>query len=442
MPECPNAILTSVNRPDAPTRKPVFLGWSVVAVAALASFTEVSFFNPVLGVFMPALTEDFGWGRTEVSGAMTTGSLLGAVLAPWFGPLIDKHGGKRFVAGGAAVMFLCLVGLAMLQNVWQFYIFYSIGRGMASGIVGLAATVTVSKWFVRRRGLAVGVTTLGTRAGFAIMPIGVQLIIGGWGWREAWLALAVIVLVLGILPAIRFMHPKPEALGLLPDGDSTAIPSQGARSFAAETSWTRDAAVRTRAFWLVTAAISLQAWAGGAINMHQIPHLVDRGLSPESAALIISLLALFAAGGSLLEGVLDEQVGARWTLVIGLMGSALGMVVLMSVHGTGMAILYAAAYGLAFGLMVTSSQVVFADYFGREALGAIRGSAAPIQMGLNAIGPVVAGAAYDLTGNYLAAFIPFTLAYLLAAGSLVIARKPSEPDRPALEPVGAVAGGG
>jgi hypothetical protein len=90
--------------------------------------------------------------------------------------------------------------------------------------------------------------------------------------------------------------------------------------------------------------------------------------------------------------------------------------------------------------MVTSSQVVFADYFGREAIGAIRGSAAPFQMGLNAIGPVVAGAAYDLTGNYLAAFIPFTLAYLLAAGSLVIARKPEVPERPAIEPLGAVAG--
>ncbi|HXH23095.1 MAG TPA: MFS transporter [Dehalococcoidia bacterium] len=431
-----------MRRSDAATRKPVFLGWGVVAVAALASFTEVSFFNPVLGVFMPALTEDFGWGRTEVSGAMTTGSLLGALLSPWFGPLIDRYGGRRFVAGGAFVMFLCLVALAMLQNVWQFYIFYSIGRGMASGIVGLAATVTVSKWFVRRRGLAVGLTTLGTRAGFAIMPIGVQLIIGGWGWREAWLALAAIVLVLGILPAVRFLHPRPEALGLLPDGDSAAAPRGGdGKRFASEVSWTRDAAVRTKAFWLVTAAISLQAWAGGAINMHQIPHLVDQGLSPESAALIISLLALFAAAGSLLEGVLDERIGARWTLVIGLVGSAGGMVVLMNVHGTDMALAYAAAYGVAFGLMVTSSQVVFADYFGREAIGAIRGAAAPIQMGLNAIGPVVAGAAYDLTGNYLAAFIPFTAAYLLAAASLVAARKPVVPERLAIETAGAVAAG-
>lgn len=432
--------------PRGHPRRPLFLGWTVVGVAALATFTEVTFFNPVLGVFMPALTKDFGWGRTEISGVMTTGSLMGAFMSPVFGPWIDRYGGRMFVAGGALVMGVCLLLLSLVQNVWEFYVLYSIGRAMASGLVGLAATVTVSKWFVRRRGLAIGVTTLGTRAGFAIMPIGVQVIISGWGWREAFVTLGVAVLVLGIIPALRFLHPRPEALGLHPDGDRAVVPlPPGApalvpRVVASEVSWTRDEAVKTRAFWLVTGAVSLQAWAGGAINLHQIPHLVDRGLSPEAAAGIISLLALFAAAGSLAEGLLDASIGARWTLVIGLVGSAGGMVILINVHGIGMALAYGAGYGLAFGLMVTSSQVVFADYFGREALGAIRGSAAPMQMGLNAIGPLVAGAAYDLTGSYLAAFIPFTCAYLVAAAGLVLARKPALPAGREVE-MGAVAGG-
>jgi MFS family permease len=177
----------------------------------------------------------------------------------------------------------------------------------------------------------------------------------------------------------------------------------------------------------VTLAVSLQNWAGGAVNLHQIPHLVDQGLEPEAAALIISLVAVFAAGGALLEGVLDQKIGARRTMALGLLGSAAGMIVLMNTASVAMGLAFAVSYGIAFGLMVTSSQIVFADYFGRHSLGAIRGTAAPFQMVFNAIGPIVGGLAFDLTGNYLAAFIPFTIAYVVAAGALMVARRPTLP---------------
>jgi MFS family permease len=169
--------------------------------------------------------------------------------------------------------------------------------------------------------------------------------------------------------------------------------------------------------------------AGGAINLHQIPHLVDRGLSPETAALVITLFAIFGGIGVLGEGLLDETLGARWTMVIGLLGSAFGMVFLMAVHDVAMAIAFSVVYGLAFGLMVASNQVVFADYFGRESLGAIRGAAIPAQLGLNALGPIIAGGAYDLTGSYMAAFVPFTVLYIVAALGLVVARKPVPPGK-------------
>jgi MFS transporter, OFA family, oxalate/formate antiporter len=307
---------------------------------------------------------------------------------------------------------------------------------MTGGLIGLAASVTVSKWFVRRRGFAVGVTSLGTRIGFAVMPIGVQLIIGGWGWRTAVFVLAGIVATLGILPTLRWLHARPEAMGMHPDGDpdEDLLPAGATFLRPREENWTRKEAMRTRAFWLVTLALSLQNWAGGAINLHQIPHLVDRGLPAEAAALIISLGAVFAAAGALLEGVLDAKIGPRSTMAVGLVGSAGGMVVLMNVSSVPMGMVFAVSYGVAFGLMVTSSQIVFADYFGRHALGSIRGAAAPFQMGLNAIGPIVGGLAYDLTGSYLAAFIPFTFAYLIAAGALMIARRPAFPGATTVAP--------
>ncbi len=368
-----------------------------------------------------------GAARREISLGVTLGSLVGAAFAPLFGPLIDRYGGRRFLVGGAAFMAVCLILLSQMQSEGQLFVVYALGRGTASGLIGLAAGVTVSKWFVRRRGLAIGVMSLGTRMGFALMPIGAQLIVSDW--RMAALALAATVAVFGILPSLRWLHARPEALGLLPDGETAATRnSPNRRPYRDEYSWSRQDALRTRAFWLVTFAVSLMSLTGGAVNLHQIPHLVDRGLSPETAALVITLVAAFGGIGVILEGVFDERIGARWTLVIGLVGSAAGVTILILVHSLTMALLYAAVNGLFFGMLVASNQIVFADYFGRDAIGAIRGYSQPFQLGTNAFGPILAGAAHDLTGNYVAAFIPFTLAYLISALALVIAKKPAPPE--------------
>lgn len=412
-----------------PAAKPrFFLGWTVVAVALSASFTQVAFFNPTLGVFIPEFEREFGWSRTEISLGVTLGSFVGAAMAPFFGPLIDRYGSRRFVVGGTAFMAICLVLFSQIHSEWQFLLLYALGRGTAAGLIGLAAGVTVSKWFVRRRGRAIGVMSLGTRLGFALMPIGTQLIIQSSDWRTAALALAATVAIFGILPSLRWMHSRPEAFGLLPDGEETPVQGVPLRtSRFTEYSWNRADALKTRAFWLVTLSVSLMSLTGGAVNLHQIPHLVDRGLSPETAALVITLVAAFGGVGVILEGVLDERIGARWTMVIGLVGSAAGVTILILVHSLEMALLYAVVNGLFFGLLVASNQVVFADYFGRDAIGAIRGYSQPFQLGTNAFGPILAGAAFDLTGSYVAAFIPFTCCYLVAAGALVIAKKPPPP---------------
>ena len=402
-----------------------FLGWTVVGAALLASFTEVAFFNPVLGVFIPEFEREFGWSRTEISLGVTLGSFVGAAAAPFFGPMVDRYGGRHFVVGGCALMAVALVLLSQMQSEWQFFVIYAMGRGTASGLISLAAGVTVAKWFVRRRGLAISFMSLGTRLGFAIMPLAVQLMIQSSGWRSAALALAGLVAVFGVLPSLRWLHSRPEDMGLLPDGETEPAVFDPARPPPPrEVSWTQRDALRTHAFWLVTLSVSLMSLAGGGVNLHQIPHLVDRGLAAETAALVITLVAIFGGVGVILEGVLDARYGARWTMMTGLVGSAAGLVILLNVHSVPMALAFAVVNGLFFGLLVASQQVVFADYFGRESLGAIRGAATPFQLGTNAFGPLLAGAAFDLTGSYTAAFVPFTFAYVIAAGALFIARRP------------------
>ncbi|HLF79496.1 MAG TPA: MFS transporter [Dehalococcoidia bacterium] len=396
----------------------------VVLAGALITFSETAFYNPVLGVFIPSFEKDFGWSRSGISAAVTCGALLGAAIAPIFGRMIDRSGGRLFVTCGGAVLALDLVGMALMQKEWQFIVLFAIGRGLAAGMITLALSVTVSKWFIRRRGFAVGVLSLGSRLGAAVLPISIQLIIEASSWRVAAFALAGLVATLGILPGVLWLHPHPEALRLEPDGSLTSPKKEQQARRSPEEDWTARDAIRTPAFWLLTMAVSLQSCCTGAINLHQIPHLIDRGLSAQTAALIAGVLALSSIAGALLEGVLDIRLGTRWTMVIGLVGSATGVVVLINVNSTGMGLFYGAWYGLAFGLMLTSSQIVLADYFGRTSLGTIRGISAPFQMGFNAAGPLIAGIVYDATGSYSAAFTLFALSFGAAAISLTIARRP------------------
>jgi MFS family permease len=411
-----------------------FLGWTVVAAAGIICFSQVAIFNPVLGVFIPEYEREFGWSRTEISLGVSFGSLVAAATTPFFGPMIDRYGGRRFAVGGSLFLSLCLLALSQMQAEWQFLSIYAMARGVSAGLLALVTGTTVSKWFVRMRGYAIGVMSLGTRLGFAVLPIGVQLIIQAEDWRMALIALSASVAMFGVLPAILWLHPRPEDFGLLPDGDDPerrTLPSaSGAASIVVqdpEYSWTKRDAVRTKAFYLVTLSVALMSLSGGAVNLHQIPQLEDKGLSAETAALVITIVAIFGGIGVLIEGWLDSRVGARWTMVAGLFGCAFGMLFLMAVNGIVIAIGFAVVYGTMFGLLVASNQVVFADYFGREALGAIRGQSMPAQLVMNAIGPLLAGGAYDLTGSYLAAFIPFTVGYVIAAFALIIAKKPPPP---------------
>jgi MFS family permease len=185
----------------------------------------------------------------------------------------------------------------------------------------------------------------------------------------------------------------------------------------------------TRAFWMLTLAISLQTFASGAINLHQIPYMVDEGISQSRAALVLSLYAVFAGFGGLIQSFIEERfkLTSRLIFALGLLGSAVGVVILIFTHTFAMGVVFAAFYGTAFGLLGTSQQVVFAEYFGRESLGAIRGASLPFFMLLQALGPIDAGAFFDTTGSYIGAFVLFAFGYLFAAGAIGLATRPRPP---------------
>jgi MFS family permease len=402
-----------------------YYGWAVTAAAFSASVGAVVFFNPILGVFVTPLEAEFGWSRAQISLALTLGGFAAAFASPGVGAILDRHGGRWVVPPSAVVMTLLLVGLSRINALWQLLLLYSVGRALAVGAVQAAAFVAVSNWFIRRRSLAVALVALGSRLAMAALPLLAALVIEATGnWRDGWLALAVVIAAVGIVPPLLFMHRRPEDRGLRPDGDEDGASTEGPEPAALETDFSLREAARTRAYWLVGLAIALLMFCGGSINFHQIPYLVGQGLEPTEAALVVAVFSLVGAAGGLIGGAIATRATVRWTMVVTMLGQAIGVLVLLGASDVTGGMTYAVVYGVFFGGTVTLNQVIYADYFGRRSLGVIRGSFQPVQMTFNAVGPFAVGLWFERAGSYDAAWVAFAVLFVVAALCLVLSPQP------------------
>jgi len=397
----------------------------VTAAAFSAAVGSVVFFNPVLGVFVRPLEEEFGWGRADISLALTLGGFAAAFASPVVGAILDRRGGRWIVPPAATAMALLLVALSRITALWQLLVLYSVGRALAVGAVNASAFVAVSNWFVRRRPLAIALVALGPRLAMASFPLLVALVIEATGdWRNGWLALAAIIATVGIVPPLLFMHRRPEDRGLLPDGDAAPTDEAEAAAIALHTDFTLREATRTRAYWLVGSAIALLMFCGGSINFHQIPYMEGQGLEATDAALVVAVFSLMGAAGGLLGGAIATRLTARWTMMVTMLGQGLGILLLVGVNDVRGGMIYAVVYGLFFGGTVTLNQVIYADLFGRRSLGVIRGSFQPVQMTFNAIGPFATGLWFERSGSYNGPFIAFAVLFAVAALALAFSTPP------------------
>ncbi len=415
------------HRPEP--RSGLFYGWWVVFAAFFATFGSVTFFNPVLGVFSQLLEDEFGWTRSDVAGALSVGGLAAGVGAPFIGSILDRWGGRWVVVGSGIAMAICAVILSQMSALWHLLFFYAIGRAASVGAMSPAGFVATANWFVRRRSLVAGIVAVGPRLGMALFPIVVAVVIDAAGsWRAGWLALAVIALVV-VVPSLLFMRRRPEDMGLRPDGDPEPAHDEESLPAAPEIDFTLREAIRTRAYWLVGIAVGLVMFCGGAVNFHQIPHLVDQGLPRTQAALVVTVFSGIGAFGAFFGGVLAQRFTMRWTMVVSLAGMGGSILLLMNAASLTAALTYAVTYGSFFGVLVSLMPVVYADYFGRRAMGRITGSIQPFQMGMNAAGPFLVGLWFDRSGSYDLSFLAFMGLFWVAALMLALASYPASPPR-------------
>jgi MFS family permease len=419
-------------------RLPFFYGWVVLGCVICSNMARQGAAVATLSMFVVPMSLEFGWSRTGLSGAVSLGSLLGALVAPFIGPLFDRHGSRALLAASAAVVSACCVALAGTQSLAWFYAAFALSRMTFSTPFDVGTTSAVANWFFRRRAFAMSLLATSIGVSLAVIPFVTQLVVVAQGWRVGWLVLAAMVLALGALPQWLLLVRRPEDLGLAPDGESKpqdggapaageaagGISGEVSGEVSEEVSYTRGEALRTPVLWLLMAYTLLVFPVQAGISLHQAPHLMERGLSPELAAAAVSVFSIAAALAALLFGAVGHRIPVRGLLAGGALLMASGAATMRAVDGPALGFAAAAAFGAGLGGIFSMLPVAWANYFGRAHFGAIRGITLPAQVGGQALGPLIAGVLHDYRGDYAAGLALFAAMSLCAAGVALLVRPP------------------
>jgi sugar phosphate permease len=273
--------------------------------------------------------------------------------------------------------------------------------------------------------------------GLASMPLVAQFVITGWGWRTSWAALGMYTLALGVLPVYLLMARRPEDLGLAADGPSPPPPDDAGPSAVRspvrpvdardELNLTLGEAMRTRAFWILAlfsvAGFIIQA----GVSLHQVAHFINQGVPGPMAALSASTFAIAQTFGVIIWAGLARRVPLRFLLsaagflaAIGTMGIAASSTLISGAPAAFM-------LGMAVGGFHLLLRLIFADYYGRQYLGSIRGVNIGAQISGQVLGPFIAGLMFDYTRSYWVPFSAFAVTATLASLVVLAATPPGRP---------------
>ncbi len=389
---------------DKPRR--FFYGWVIVAVMAATGAVSMAMGSLNFGLFIKPMGDDLGIGRAAFGWAHTARQGAGALSSPVIGPLLDRIGSRVMLPVAALATGGAMIGLANMSVSWHLVVLFSImGLVGMSGPGALVTSVPVLKWFVMDRGRALAFMSLGIPIGAMLFVPLTQLLIDEVGWRMAWIILATIGVAVIVPLAAIFVRRQPEDMGLLPDGDiapdsADQDSNNTSRGASGEVSWTVSDAVRTTTLWRLVIVFSMVSLATGTVALHRIADFMDKGFDPTLISFATAFDAVCAGAATFTFGMLVRHIPVRILGATGFM--MLAMASVMTIYANNDTIMFTsmAVFGLGIGGMMFLQNFIWADYFGRESVGSIRGLVNPINLVVGGLGAPAAGYVRDIWGTY------------------------------------------
>ena len=390
-------------------------GWRIIAFSSIVMTMTVFGQTAGVSVFVDPLVRDLNLTRGEVSTAYSVATLLASFLLPWVGRQIDRHGVRRVVLVIAAVFGAVVAGLSFAPALPFLAVGFFGIRLLGQGSLSLAAKSIIALRFRAGLGRAVGVSGALSSIGMSVMPLVLAASIGVVGWRTTWLVGGISIWLVVIPVTLWLLGREDRTIA-----DEPRMAGAGPLGVAGEV-WTSARILRSPVFWLITLTISAVAGIGTGLTFHQVSILGEAGLSPELAAANFLPQTVTAVATMAVVSPLAMRWTPRWMLVACLAVQAAVLLLLPVLTEAWALLAYPLMIGVTMGLMQAIDGTLYPRYFGRRAIGTIRGLAYTMIAATSAIGPIILGVAYDLTGTYVVAGLALiTVPVVLAAAALLM----------------------
>ena len=388
-----------------------FYGWVIVAITFVTMGIGVNA-RTSFSLFFPSIVDEFGWDRGTTAGAFSFGFIVSAFFSPLIGRMMDRFGPRVVMEFGVLLMAGGLLLAPLTTEPWHLYL--TMGLMVGGGSVCLSYTgqsLYLPNWFIRRRGLAIGIAFAGVGIGsITLLPWAGHLIAQS-GWRSASTALGVLMLVT-LVPINLLVRQRPEQMGLLPDGDGSVAqvtrPSVTIVDPAwVAVDWTLGRAFRTARFWWLGLGFFCGLYAWYAVQVHQTKYLVESGFSASLAVWALGAVSLLGIPGQIVLGHLSDRIGREWIWSISGLGFVICFAALIALaYFPNVLLVYVMVLAqglLGYGVTAVMAAVVVEIFEGRH-YGSIFGTVMLAGLAGGAAGPWLTGVLHDWYGTYTVAF--------------------------------------
>ena len=410
-----------------------FYGWYIAVACGLLMFVGVGVGYYGLPVFLKPLMDSNGWTTTQVSVAPAIYFTVAGITGALIGPLVDKRGPKQIMAYGVVINAVSAAFIGLVGELWQLYLVYfvfAIAYGMSSAVTVQAI---MTRWFVRKRALAMSISSTGVSMGGMILaPIASKLIDVG-GLELATPVLGAVVFVFGLPVVLFVIAGSPSDMGLTPDGDppGAANPLISQRMRAQYRAWTRSEALRTVSFWAVFFAFLAVLIAQTGYIIHQVSFLEERFGSRTTATFTISLTAAGSVLARLIVGIFADNVDRRMLTVALFVIQATCVLLIVQFENLALTWVLTLIFGFTIGNIYMMQSLLVGEIFGMVSFGSIFGLVSMAGQIGSGLGPIMVGVLHDRADSYSVPFVVTAAITYLAAIVVLFARPVEAPEEQA-----------